>query len=54
MHNVLFVQYVSLLTEQAETYQKTYVLIYQLTYICPSLLGWKENMIFGETVTFKL
>ena len=25
-----------------------------LTYICPSLFGWKENMIFEETVIFKL
>ena len=54
LHNVLFVQYVFLPTEQAETYLKIYVLIYHLTYICPSLFGWKENLIFKETVTFKL
>ena len=24
------------------------------TYICPNLFGWKENLIFKETVTFKL
>ena len=54
MHNVYFVQYVFLPTEQAETYLKISVLIYHLTYICPSLFGWKENMIFEEIVMFKL
>ena len=49
MHNVYFVQYVFLPTEQAEIYLKICVLIYHLTYICPSLFGWKENMIFEET-----
>ena len=43
LHNVLFAQYVFLPTEQAETYSKIYVLIYHLTYICPSLCGWKEK-----------
>ena len=51
MHNVPFVQYVFLPTEQAVTYFKIYVLIIHLTYICPSLFGWKENMIFEETVS---
>ena len=41
-------------TEQAEKYLKIYVLICHLTYICPSLFSWKENMIFEETVIFKL
>ena len=54
LHNVLFVQYVFLPTEQAETFPKMYVLIYHLTYICSSLFGWKENMIFEETVTRQL
>ena len=54
LHNVLFGQYVFLPTEQAETYLKIYVLIYHSTYICPSLFGWKENLIFKEAVTFKL
>ena len=51
VHNVLFVQFEFLPTEQAET---IYVLIYHLTYICLSLSYWKANMIFEETVTFKL
>ena len=46
MHNVLFVQYVFLPMGQAETYLKIYVLLYHLTYICPSLFGWKDNMNF--------
>ena len=45
LHNVLFGQYVFLPTEQAETYLKIYVLIYHSTYICPSLFGWKENIL---------
>ena len=48
LHNVLFGQYVFLPTEQAETYLKIYVMIYHSTYICPSLFGWKENLIFKE------
>ena len=51
LQNVLFVQYVFLATEQAETHPKIYVFIYHLTYICPSFFGWKGNMIFEETVT---
>ena len=54
LHNVLFVQYVFLPTEQAETYLKIYVLIYRSTYICLNLFSWKENLIFKETVIFKL
>ena len=59
MHNVLFVhcnnvQYIFLPTEQAETYLKKYAQIYYLTYICPSLSASKANMIFEETVIFKL
>ena len=54
VHNVHFVKYVYLPTEQAETYLKRCVLINYSTYICLGLFGWKENMIFKETVTFKL
>ena len=49
LHNVLFAQYVFLPTEQAETYSKIYVLIYHLTYICPSLCGWKEKWFLRKT-----
>ena len=54
LHNVLFGQYVFLPTEQAANYLKIYVLIYHSTYICPTLFGWKENLIFKKTVIFKL
>ena len=54
LYNVLFVQYVFLPTKQAEIYLKIRVLIYHLTYICPSLFGLNENIIFEETVIFKL
>ena len=54
MHNVHFVKYVFLPTEKAETGLKSCVLINYSTYICLGLFGWKENMIFKETVTFKL
>ena len=50
MHNVHFVKYVFLPTEQAETYLKKCVLINYSTYICLGLFGWKENMIFKETL----
>ena len=46
LHNVLFGQYVYLATEQAETYLKICVLIYHLTYICPSLFDCKVNTFF--------
>ena len=45
VHNVHFVKYVFLPTEQAETYLKSCVLINYSTYICLCLFGWKENMI---------
>ena len=54
LHSVPFAQYVFIRTEQAETYPKTYVLIYHPKYICPSLFVWKENLTFKETLTFKL
>ena len=46
LHNVLFGQYVYLATEQAETYLKICVLVYHLTYICPSLFDCKVNTFF--------
>ena len=46
VHNVLFVQYVFLPTEQSETYFKIFLLTYDLTYICPGLFDWKENTFF--------
>ena len=54
--NVLFVHFVFFPIEQAdtETYLNIYVLIYHLTYICPSLFGCKENIILEETMIFKL
>ena len=27
-----------------------YVLIYHLTYICPSLFGWKENILYKQHI----
>ena len=54
VHNVLFWLYVFLPIKQADTYLKIYVFIYHLKYICPSLFGWKENLIFKETMIFKL
>ena len=54
MHNVLFVQYVFLPTEQSETYFKIFILTYDLTYICPGLFDWKENTFFLIFVNSKL
>ena len=55
LHNVLFGQYVYLATEQAETYLKICVLIYHLTYICPSLFDCEVNTFFFFIfVIFKL
>ena len=54
LHNVLFVQYVFLPTEQTETYFKICILTYDLTYICPGLFDWKENTFFFIFVYFKL
>ena len=49
VHNVLFRQCVFLPTKPHETYLKIYIMIYHSTYICPSLFGWKENLIFKDT-----
>ena len=46
LHNVLFVQYVFLPTEQSETYFRILILTYDLTYICPGSFDWKENTFF--------
>ena len=54
LHSVLFVQYVFIQTEQAETYPKIYVSIDNSTFFCPSLFGWKEKIIFEETLNSKL
>ena len=54
LHNVLFVQYVFLPTEQSETYFKIFILIFDSTYICPDLFDWKENTFFFIFVYFKL
>ena len=54
LHSVLFVQYVFIPTEQADTYPKNYVSIHHLTYICASLFGWKEKFIFEATLNSKL
>ena len=54
LHNVHFVKYVYLPTEQAETYLKRCLLINYSTYICLCLFGWNVNLIFKETMTFKL
>ena len=45
LHNVLFGKYVYLATKQAETYLIC-VLIYHLTYICPSLFDCEVNTFF--------
>ena len=54
LHNVLFVQYVFLPTEQSETYFNIFILIFDSTYICPDLFDWKENTFFFIFVYFKL
>ena len=46
LHNVLFVQYIYLAIEQAETYRKSCSLIYLVTYICPSAFDCEENAFF--------
>ena len=42
------------LPTKAETYPNIYVSIHHFTYICPSLFGWKEKIIFEETLNSKL
>ena len=46
MHNVKIGQYVYLATERAETYRKICILIYLLTYICPSSFDCEVNASF--------
>ena len=47
-------QYIYLATEQVETYHKICILIYLLTYICPSLFDCEVNTFFFIFVIFKL
>ena len=54
MHNVHFVDFVFLPTEQAATYLKICILTYLLTYINPSSFDWKENTFFLIFVNSKL
>ena len=46
LHNVHFVDFVFLPTEQAATYLKICISTYLLTYIDPSSFDWKENTFF--------
>ena len=46
LHNALFVQYIYLATEQAQTYRKSCSLMYLVTYICPSAFDCEENAFF--------
>ena len=54
VHNVHFVDFVFLPTEQAATYLKICILTYLLTYINPSSFDWKENTFFLIFVNSKL
>ena len=46
LHNVYIGQYIYLATEQSETYRKSCILIYLLTYICPSSFDCEVNTYF--------
>ena len=54
VHNMYFVQYVFLLSEQAETYLKVCVLIYHLTFIFSQVVRLEGKHDFEENVIFKL
>ena len=54
VHDVLFVDFVFLPTEQAATYLKICISTYLLTYIGPSSFDWKENTFFLIFVNSKL
>ena len=45
LHNVLFVQYLLLATEQVGTYFKSCILLYHLTYIYPNSFGCEQNIL---------
>ena len=53
MHNVHFVDFAFLPTEQAATYLKICILTYLLTYIDPSSFDWKENTFFFNFCEFQ-
>ena len=46
MHNVLFVQYLLLATEQVGSYFKSCILLYHLTYIYPYSFGCEQNILW--------
>ena len=46
VHNVYIGEYIYLVTEQTETYRKSCILIYLLTYICPSSFDCEVNTYF--------
>ena len=46
LHDVYIWQYIYLATEQTETYRKSCILIYLLTYICPSSFDCEVNTTF--------
>ena len=52
LHSVLFVQYVFIRTEQAETYPKNYVSIHHSTYRVSQLAAGSPNAQFGKTQFF--
>ena len=45
VHNVLFVQYLLLATEQVGSYFKSCILLYHLTYIYPNSFGCEQNIL---------
>ena len=45
MHNVLFVQYLLLATEQVGSYFKSCILLYHLTYIYSNSFGCEQNIL---------
>ena len=52
LHNVYIGEYIYLATEQTETYRKSCILIYLLTYICPSSFDCEVNTYFWFIVKF--
>ena len=53
LHNVLFVQYIFLTTEQPQTYLKICVWVSHLTYICPILFECEEHDFFLHFCDFQ-
>ena len=54
LHNVQFVQYLYLATEQAGTYLKSGPVWHHLTYINPTLFSCEINIENSILVSFKL